>query len=681
MSNPLLTFSDLPPFSQIRPEHIQPAVEQAITDCRQTVDQVITAGECSYQSMVMPIEEVNDRLGRIWSPIGHMNSVTSSEALRAAHDACLPLLTEYYTWLGQHQGLYQAYLNLQQSDDFARLSAPQQKVVEDALRDFKLSGIGLEGEDKARYLAIKTRLSELTSSFSNHVLDATQAWSKLVTDPAELAGLPDTALALAKQSAEAKGEQGYRLTLDFPSYFPVLTYCENRALREEMYRAFVTRASEQGPHAGQFDNGPLMDEIVALRHELALLLGFANYAELSLATKMADEPEQVNAFLNQLAERSLPQAKAELAALYAFAQQQYDATELEAWDLSFYAEKLKQHEYAVDAEQLRPYFPETKVVPGMFAVVGKLFGISIAERHDVDTWHPDVRFFDIHDAEQQYRGSFYLDLYAREGKRGGAWMDDCRGRRRCLDGSLQMPVAYLTCNFNPPVQGQPALFTHSDVETLFHEFGHGLHHMLTQVDAGGVSGIDGVPWDAVELPSQFLENWCWEADALALISGHYQTDAPLPTELLERMLAAKNFQSAMQMVRQLEFSLFDFELHQRFDPEQGARVQETLDSVRARTAVITPPPFNRFQHSFSHIFAGGYAAGYYSYKWAEVLSADAFSRFEEEGIFNAQTGKAFLNHILEQGGSQAPMALFVAFRGREPSVDALLRHSGIAQAA
>lgn len=678
MSNPLLNGAKLPLFSQIKPEHIQVAVEQAIAQCRAKIDEVLqNPGPFTWDNLVAPLEQVDDELSQIWSPVSHMNSVVSTDEWRAAHDACLPLLSEYGTYVGQHQGLYQAYKSLRASADFDQLSQAQQMVIEHSLRDFELSGIGLDDGQKVRYGEIVKRLSELTSGFSNQLLDATQAWTKLITDEAKLAGLPDSAKAAAKAMAEARELEGWLFTLDFPSYLPVMTYSENRNLREECYRAFVTRASDQGPNAGEFDNGPLMDEILALRHELAQLLGFDSFAEKSLATKMAETPAQVMAFLNELALRSKDQAKAELAELKAFAQEQYGVSEMASWDLSFYAEKLQQHKYEISQELLRPYFPEDKVLSGLFYTVSRLFGLKIVEQTEFDRWHKDVRFFDIFDETGEHRGSFYLDLYARTGKRGGAWMDDCRVRRNTPHG-LQKPVAYLTCNFNGPVDGKPALFTHDEVTTLFHEFGHGIHHMLTKIDVAGVSGINGVPWDAVELPSQFMENWCWQEEALAEISGHYETGEPLPKAMLDKMLAAKNFQSGMMMLRQLEFSLFDFRLHHEYDPAKGARIQETLDEVRRQVAVLIPPAFNRFQHGFAHIFAGGYAAGYYSYKWAEVLSADAFSRFEEEGIFNPDTGRNFLHNILEMGGSAEPMDLFKQFMGREPSIDALLRHSGIA---
>ncbi|MFM4680530.1 oligopeptidase A [Aeromonas media] len=679
MTNPLLTMDSLPPFSQIQPDQVQAAVTQAIADCKQKIEDVLAQRDPhTWDSLIAPLEEVNDRLSRVWSPVSHLNAVLNSEALRAAHDACLPLLSEFQTYVGQHEGLYQAYLTLSESDDFPLLSGAQRKEILNTLRDFRLSGIGLPTEAQQRYGEIQARLSELASRFSNNVLDATQGWNKLVTDEAELAGLPQSAQAAARQLAEQKGQQGWLFTLDIPSYLPVMMYADNRALRAELYEAFTTRASDQGPNAGKWDNSAIMSELLTLRRELAQLLGFANYAELSLATKMADKPEQVVNFLTDLAAKSLPQGKAELEEIRAFAAEQHGQSELAAWDLAYYAEKLKQHKFSISDEQLRPYFPASKVVKGLFEVVRRVFGIKVRERLGIDTWHPDVRFYDIFDAEDELRGSFYLDLYAREHKQGGAWMDVCLGRRYRQDGSLQKPVAYLTCNFNGPVDGKLALFTHNEVVTLFHEFGHGIHHMLTRIDVAGVAGINGVAWDAVELPSQFLENWCWESEALAFISGHHETGEPLPADLLEKMLTARNFQAAMQMLRQLEFALFDFRLHREFDPANPEQIPALLSEVRSQVAVMTPPAFNRFQHSFSHIFAGGYAAGYYSYKWAEVLSADAFSRFEEEGIFNPATGQSFLKNILEKGGSKEPMELFRAFRGREPKVDALLRHSGIA---
>ncbi|WP_423185247.1 oligopeptidase A [Alishewanella sp. d11] len=677
-ANPLLIFTDLPPFSAIKPEHIKPAVEQAIAKAQAAVERVVAASEVSWQSLVTELEQESDRLSKLWSPVSHLNSVANSPELREAYESCLPLLSDFSTWLGQHEGLYAKYQQLQQSAAFSGLSTAQQKVITNALRDFKLSGIGLPAEKKQRYGEIQSRLSDLSSAFSNNTLDATQAWFKQVTDEAELAGLPEDACLAAAEEAQSRELTGWVFTLEFPSYIAVMTYADNQALRQEMYSAYCTRASDQGPTAGQFDNTAIIEETLALKHELAQLLDFANAAEESLATKMAESPQQVLDFLTDLARRAKPQAQRDLAELQQFAGDAFGVSALNPWDITYYAEKLKEARYAVSDELLRPYFPATKVVPGLFTVLNKLFGISVKVREGVDVWHQDVQFYDIFAADGSLRGSFYLDLYARSKKRGGAWMDDCRGRRILANGQLQSPVAYLTCNFNKPVGGKPALFTHDEVITLFHEFGHGLHHMLTQVDAAAVAGINGVAWDAVELPSQFLENWCWTPEALALISGHYETGEPLPQALLEKVLAAKNFQSALFLVRQLEFALFDMQLHARYNPAEGARVQQVLDEVRSEVSVIIPPRFNRFQHSFSHIFAGGYAAGYYSYLWAEVLSADAFSRFEEEGVFNAKTGQDFLHWILERGGSAEPMELFKGFRGREPSNEALLRHMGIA---
>lgn len=670
--------TQLPQFTDIAVGEIVASVEAAIADCKKVIEEVTNTDKATWSSVVDPIDEIDDKLSRLWSPVSHMNSVVSNDELREAHDACLPHLSDYGTWVGQHQRLFKAYEAIKGDLSFTDLSTAQQKVINNAIRDFTLSGVALADTKKQRYGEIKSRLSELSSTFGNNVMDATLAWQKNITDASLLNGLPESALGAAKQLAESKSLDGWLFTLDIPSYLPVMTYADNRELREEMYVAYTTRASEQGPNGGEFDNTGIIEETLSLRHEIAQLLDFENYAQRSLATKMADSTQQVTSFLQDLAIRSKPQAQKDLQEVQEFAQQQYGATTLETWDLAYYSEKLKEQRYAISDEQLRPYFPEPQVVSGLFRVVNELYKVDIVERDDVNVYQKDVKYYDILDEQGQLRGSFYLDLYAREHKRGGAWMDECQVRRVCADGTMQYPVAYLTCNFNGPVGDKPALFTHDEVITLFHEFGHGIHHMLTKVDVAGVSGINGVPWDAVELPSQFLENWCWQPEALAFISGHFETGEPLPKDLLDKMLAARNYQSAMQMVRQLEFSLFDFTLHEQFDAEQKTDVQAVLDQVRSEVAVMTPPKFNRFQNSFGHIFAGGYAAGYYSYKWAEVLSSDAFGRFEEEGIFNPQVGADFLHNILEMGGSKEPMELFVAFRGREPNVDALLRHSGIA---
>ncbi|HHH38040.1 MAG TPA: oligopeptidase A [Sedimenticola sp.] len=675
MSNPLLELDGLPPFSKIRPEHVEPAIDALLAEGRALTERLLEAGgPYTWKNLVEPLELFDDRLSRAWSPVSHMNSVVNSDELREAYNACLPKLSDYATEMGQNEQLFAAYKAVAEGDE--PLDPAQRKLLEHALRDFHLSGVDLPPDDKARFKAISSRLSELSSRFEENLLDATHAWSKLISDEQELAGLPESALALARQTAEQRDKKGWLLTLEFPSYLPVMTYADDRALRREVYEAFATRASDQGPHAGRWDNGALMEEILALRHEQARLLGFENYAERSLARKMARSCDQVMTFLTDLAARSRPQAQRELAELEQFAREQHGVERLAAWDIAYYSEKLRQDRYGISQEELKPYFPETRVLPGMFAVVERLYGMHITEVDGVDTWHPDVRFFEIRDDRGTLRGEFYLDLYARPRKRGGAWMDDCISRL-FNDRVDQIPVAFLTCNFSPPVGEKPALFTHDEVETLFHEFGHGLHHLLTKVDYPAVAGISGVAWDAVELPSQFMENWCWEREALDLISGHWESGEPIPDELYRKMKAAKNFQSAMQMVRQLEFSLFDFRIHREYDPARGGRIYEILEEVREQVAVVRPPEWNRFPHGFSHIFAGGYAAGYYSYKWAEVLSADAFSLFEERGIFDRATGEAFLHNILEQGGSRDAMELFVAFRGREPRIDALLRHTGI----
>lgn len=681
MTNPLLVSSELPAFSKIKPEHVKPAVEHAISDCKKVIEQVLADNTVfTWDNLVLPIDEIDDVLSKLWSPVSHMNSVVSSDDLRDAYESCLPILSEYGTFIGQNERLYQAYLSVKNSDKFEQLNIAQQKVITNALRDFKLSGIALSDDDKKRYGDIATRLSELSSSFSNNVLDATHAFSVTIENKEELTGLPESALAAAQELAQSKEQQGFTFTLNIPSYLPVMMYCDNSELRKQLYTAFVTRASDQGPNANEFDNSDIMSELLNLRHELANLLDFDNFAQHSLATKMANTTGEVMAFLENLAIKSQHQGKQDFKELSDFAASEFKQDNLQAWDLAFYSEKLKQSRYAISDEELRPYFPKDKVVAGLFAVVHKLFGLSITQRESVDVWHADVNFYDIVDKVGERRGSFYLDLYAREKKRGGAWMDVCVGRTQKSDGAIQYPVAYLTCNFNGPVGSDPALFTHDEVVTLFHEFGHGIHHMLSQINASSVACINGVPWDAVELPSQFLENWCWQPEALAFISGHFESGEPLPQAMLTKMLAAKNFQSAMQMLRQIEFSIFDFTMHESFDPKalnNEKHIQQVLDTVRTQYSVVKAPEFNRFQHGFSHIFGGGYSAGYYSYKWAEVLSADAFGLFEEQGIFNEKTGQSFLTNILEKGGSEEPSELFQKFRGRAPKIDALLRHCGI----
>jgi oligopeptidase A len=681
INNPLLANTELPLFSQIQPEHVEPAIDALLAEARATVTKQLAANQnYTWDNLIEPLDVADNKLNKAWSPVSHMNSVINSDALRDAYNACLPKLSAYATEMGQNEDLFNAYNAIANGSEYAALSIAQQKIINNALRDFKLSGIGLDKDKKQRFKEISQELSKLASNFEENLLDATNAWNKLLTNESDLAGLPASALAQAKQTAELASQNGWMITLQFPSFHAVMTYADSRSLRQEHYEAFSTRASDQGPQAGKWDNSPLMEKIMALRHEKALLLGFKNFAELSLATKMAEKPDDVLHFLEDLAVKSLSQAKQDLAELRAFAEANYGINDLQPWDVGYYSEKMRQHFYQLSQEEVKAYFPITTVLPGLFSVVEKLYGLKISEITAFDTWHPDVRFFEIHDQDQQLRGKFFLDLYARPKKRGGAWMDDCVGRKKNRD-TLQIPVAYLTCNFTPPTGNDPALLTHDEVTTLFHEFGHGLQHMLTKIDYLGVSGINGVEWDAVELPSQFMENWCWEQESIQLLSGHYQTGEKLPDSLFNKMLAAKNFQAGMVMVRQLEFSLFDFKIHLNYDPAVGGRIYETLNEVRRQVAVIIPPSFNRFAHGFSHIFAGGYAAGYYSYKWAEVLSSDAFSLFEEKGIFNQEAGKSFLNNILETGGSENAMDLFVKFRGRKPTIDALLRHNGIGIAA
>lgn len=678
-NNPLLTPHRLPPFDTIKPEHVEPAMESLLDTDRDIVESLVAAGECSWNGLVRPLENYGDSTHQAWSPISHLNSVMNSPELREAYQACLGKLSAYSTWYGQHQGLFKAFQALKDSAEYATLDAAQQRSIDNTLRDFRLAGVDLPEARKKRFGEISARLSELSNTFSNNVLDATQAWS-LDVDKSRLAGLPQSALDMLRANAEAKGQDNYRITLDIPSFFPVMSYAEDRELRREVYTAFVTRASEQGPNAGKFDNSKIMSEIVTLRQEKAALLGFETYADRSLATKMAGSAEQVLSFLNDLASRGKAQAQTEVEELVAYARDTLGIDELKPWDVAYASEKLREARYAISQETLRPYFPAPKVIDGLFSVVERLYGITFKEDKHVSVWHPDVRYFEVIENNAPIAG-FYLDLYAREGKRGGAWMDVCRSRRRLDDGNIQLPVAYLVCNFTRPVGDKPALLTHDEVTTLFHEFGHGLHHMLTRQDVSDLSGISGVAWDAVELPSQFMENFCWEREGIDLIASHVDTGATLPDELFEKLLAARNFQSAMQMMRQLEFSLFDFRLHHELNAPSADDIQALLDDVRSQVAVIPQSDFNRFQHGFSHIFAGGYAAGYYSYKWAEVLSADAYSAFEEAGVFDRATGQRFRECILEQGGAADAADLFERFRGRAPKIDALLRHSGITENA
>ncbi len=669
----------LPEFSTLRAEDY-PGQCQALLERSRAEVAALLAGDKapSWDALMQPLEVINDRIEQFWAPLSHLHAVISGDAWRQAYSECLPMLTAYSSEMGQNRPLYERVQALADSDEFTALEQPRQQAVKNMLRDFKLSGVALDGDQAKRFADIQQRLSELSTAYSNHVLDATDGWQKIVAHRESLAGVPESVLDNLAAAAEAAGETGYRLSLDIPSYLPVMQYCENGELRRELYEAFVTRASALSPSGQQWDNGPLMVELLQLRHEQARLLGFANYAEKSLASKMAPSCEAVLGFLVELAEASKPVAEQELRELQAFAAE-LGQQQLEAWDIPYFSEKLRETRYAVSQEELRPYFPVERVLAGLFKVAGQLFEVEIVER-EADLWHADARCFELRRGGDVI-AEFYVDLYARANKRGGAWMADCRGRRRLDDGQLQRPVAFLVCNFTPPSADRPSLLTHNEVTTLFHEFGHGLHHMLSQVNCLAVSGINGVAWDAVELPSQFLENWCWEKAVIPDISAHYQTGEPLPEALLDKLLAAKNFQSGMQMLRQIEFSLFDFRLHMRGDIRSEAQIGELMSEVRQQVSVLQPPAFNRFQNSFSHIFAGGYAAGYYSYKWAEVLSADAFSLFEERGVMDRQTGLKFRRDILEQGGARDAAELFRQFRGREPANDALLRHSGIVAGA
>ncbi|HIV15954.1 MAG TPA: oligopeptidase A [Candidatus Avisuccinivibrio pullicola] len=677
--NPLLHIEGLPHFGAVKPEHVEVAVRQAIDNATRVIKEVTAnvGDHPTWDSAIAPIEEAEDRFSKIWSVVAHLNSVVNTPELRAAHDACLPLISDFSTFVGQYRPLYDAMVKIASSDGFKLLSGAQRKSVENSIRDFRLSGIGLSGDRQQRYAEISARLATLQSDFANHVLDATHAFIKNVTEDGEVKGLPAGVLRLAREEARKRSLEGYVFTLDVPSYLPVMTYVDNRDLRREMYEAYQTRASEVGPNAGEFDNAPLMEEILALRHELAQLLGFKNYAELSLATKMAHSPEEVMGFLEDLARKSRAQGEKEIAALREYAQAQGLEGELQPWDVAYYAEKLRRERYAYDAESLRPYFPVSKVLQGLFECATRLYGITFRPRYGVDTWHKDVECFDVYDEFGAKTGTFFVDLYAREGKRGGAWMDECQSRRYRSDGALQLPVTYLVCNFTPPVGNRESELTHDEVVTLFHEFGHGLNQLLTRIDIADVSGINGVPWDAVELPSQFNENFAWQEEVLNFLSGKVGTGEPLPKEKLEALLKARNFESALAMLRQLEFALFDFRLHLDYDPEKGARVRETLEAVRDEVSVVPRYALSRFPNSFTHIFAGGYAAGYYSYKYAEVLAADAFGRFEEEGVLNPELGASFRDHILAIGGAEDPMEGFIAFRGRRPQVDALLKQSGI----
>lgn len=678
-ANPLLQMQGLPPFSQIKPEHVLAAVQEAIDYSMKVIKTVVKEHENNptWDNVVAPIEEADDKLSRIWQVVSHLNGVVNTEELRAAHDSCLPLMAQYSTFVGQYKPLCDVLKKIEHSNEFLRLTEAQRKSIENSLRDFRLSGIDLPADKQQRYAEIAAELSQLQSDFANNVLDATQGYTLQLDSEDKVAGLPPAQLRQAKNEAKKRGLEGLVFTLDIPSYLPFITYVDNRDLRRELYIAYVTRASDQGPNAGKWDNQGKIEQIMALRHEEAQLLGFNNYAELSLATKMASTPAEVMSFLEDLARKSKPQGQREMAELTAFAHAQGLEGELAPWDVAYYSQKLCKEKYSYDPQELRPYFGVEKVVAGLFTCAERLYNVSFKPRFGVDVWHPDVRCYDICDRFGSRIGTFYLDLYAREGKRGGAWMDECMSRRYRSDGSLQLPVAYLVCNFTAPLNGKESKLTHDEVVTLFHEFGHGLNQLLTRIDIADVSGINGVPWDAVELPSQFNENFAWQKEVLNFLSSHETTHEPLPEDKLHALIAAKNFQSAMMMLRQLEFALFDFRIHAEYDPQKGARIYEILREVKDLVAVTPQYENGRFPDSFTHIFAGGYAAGYYSYKWAEVLAADAFGRFEEEGLFNEKAGADFRDYILARGGACDPMKAFIAFRGRKPEVDALLHQSGI----
>ncbi|MES2125812.1 MAG: M3 family metallopeptidase [Pseudomonadota bacterium] len=687
-TNPLLDFSGLPRFDAITFEHVTPAIDHLIAHASAVVQELeVPFDTVSWDNFVAPLEEATEHLGRAWGIVNHLNNVVDTPELRATYNDNQPKVTEFWTALAQNEALFAKYKALHASAEFATLAPARKKIIENALRDFRLGGAELPQEKKARFADIQEQHAAVSTRFSENVLDATNDYKLLIGDVAELAGLPDDAKQAARAAAEKDGKAGFQFTLHFPSYFPILQFADNRALRETIYRANATKASEMGvvfSELQKWDNTDNIATLLKLRDEEARLLDYRNFAEVSLVPKMAQSPEHVIEFLEDLARRARPYAEQDLAELRAFAREELGLDSIEAWDLTYASEKLRERRYAFSAQEVKQYFPEPKVVAGLYQLVQGLFGVTILP--DVaPVWHPDVRFFRI-ERDGQLVGQFYLDLYARSGKGGGAWMDDARGRRLASGGVVQTPVAYLTCNFTPPadVEGalQPSLFTHDEVTTLFHEFGHGLHHMLTQVDELGVSGISGVEWDAVELPSQFMENFCWEWDVLQQLTGHVQTGAPLPRELFDKMTSAKNFQSGLQTLRQVEFSLVDMHLHYDYDPASAQSVQELINDVRQKFSVMMPPAFNRFQHSFGHIFAGGYAAGYYSYKWAEVLSADAYAAFEEAvaaggGALSAETGKRFQQEILAVGGSRPALESFKAFRGREPNIDALLRHSGM----
>ncbi len=669
--NPLLDFSGLPCFDRIKPEYVGPAIDELLAAARAAVD-AATRAPATWEAFVAPLEDANERLGRAWGQVAHLHAVMDNPPLREAYNASLPKISQYWTELGQNQELFRKYKELASSESFASLSPARKKIVENALRDFRLGGAELPPENKKIYAAIQEELARLSAKFSENVLDATNAFS-IVVDESRISGVPEDVLHAAREAAEKEGKRGWKFTLHAPSYMPVMQHADDRALRETLYRGNATRASEFGKP--EWDNTSLIARIVSLRREIARLLGYANFAEVSLEPKMAETPAQVIAFLEDLARHARPFAERDASELKQFAKTEPGIETLEAWDVPYASEKLRAKRYAFSDQEVKQYFPEDIVLQGLFRVAETLYQVKFVPSR-APVWHEDVRFFDIRDGGGMLVGQFYMDLYARETKRGGAWMDDAITRRR-KGSSIQTPVAYLNCNFSRPVAGKPALFTHDEVLTLFHEFGHGLHHLLTRVEDLGVSGINGVEWDAVELPSQFMENFAWEWDVLKHMTRHVESGAPLPRALFDKMLAAKNFHSGLAMLRQIEFAVFDMQLHSDFDPAAGRSARELLEEVRGRIAVLRPPAYNRFPNSFSHIFAGGYAAGYYSYKWAEVLSADAYGYFEEHGVLDPESGVRFRDEILAVGGSRPAAESFRAFRGREPRVEALLRHSGM----
>ncbi|GAB3509139.1 M3 family metallopeptidase [Pseudoxanthomonas daejeonensis] len=678
-ANPLLDFSGLPRFDAIRPEHVAPAIDALLAQAEAAVKDAEAVAPLTWDSFVVPLEDATERLWRAWGQVGHLQAVVNTPALREAYNANLPKVTRFGASLGQNLQLFAQYKALVAAPEYAGYDAVRRKVVDNALRDFRLGGAELDDAGKQRYSAVQEELAALSAKFSQNVLDATDAFALYVEDQARLSGLPADVVAAARAAAEKEGRPGWKLTLQMPCYLPVQAYGDDRALREALYRANGLRASEAGP--AELDNSALIDRILALRAELAGLLGFASYAEYSLATKMAQSPDEVLAFLRDLAGRALPFARRDRAELEVFARTELGLDELQPWDLGYASEKLKQARYSYSEQEVKQYFSEEPVLAGLFAVIESLYAVKV-KPDTAPAWHPDVRFYRVEDAHGQLLGQFYLDLYAREGKRGGAWMDDCRNRRARAAATqtppaVQTPLVYLVCNFGKGVDGKPATFTHNEVTTLFHEMGHGLHQLLTAIGELPVAGINGVEWDAVELPSQFMENFCWEWARVQAMTAHVDSGAPLPRALFDRMLAARNFQSGMFTVRQLEFALFDMELHSRFMPEQES-VLQLLERVRDEVAVNRAPSWHRFPHQFSHIFAGGYGAGYYSYKWAEVLSADAYAAFEEAPDQLAATGARFLAEVLSRGGSRSALENFTAFRGRAPNIDALLRHSGMA---